>query len=196
MSGFLSSMVDEIGARRTRLRAAFGDRGQAVTEFLVLGGLAIGSIGLVVRDGMVRTAPWGLALPFVFVIGYLLIDARRQRAVPDFKRRLPEINDDLDAKDLKRTLTELRAEQDVDAEDLSRAEAEFRANTEARRLARLDQADTIVGRAYDWPVFLWSFGCALLGAAAFVLAWTAQPHVAPHEEWQPPREAVDVDIAP
>ena len=189
-------MAGEIGARRRRLRAAFGDRGQAFTEFLVLAGLAVGSLGLVVREGMVRTAPWGFALPFVFVIGYLLIDARRQRAVPEFKRRLPEINDDLDAKELKRALTELRAEQDVDAEDLSEAEAKFRANTEARRLARLEQADTIVGRAYDWPVFLWSFGCALLGAAAFVLAWTAHPYVAPQPEWTPPREAVDVDIAP
>jgi len=135
-------MVSEIGARRRRLRASFGDRGQAVTEFLVLAGLAIGSIGLVVRDGMVRTAPWGLALPLVFAIGYFAIEARRQ--------------------------TQIRA--------------------------GADEAKT--GNAYDWIVLLWSFGCALLGAAAFVLAWTAHPAVAPHEDWQPPREAVDVDIAP
>jgi hypothetical protein len=135
-------MLSEIGARRRRLRAAFGDRAQAFTEFLALAGLAIGSIGLVVRDGMVRTAPWGLALPFVFVIGYLAIEARRQ--------------------------------------------AQVRAGA--------DEAKT--SSAYDWIVLLWSFGCALLGAAAFILAWTAHPHVAPHEDWQPPREAVDVDIAP
>jgi hypothetical protein len=142
MSGFLSSMFEEIGARRRRLRASFGDRGQGLIEFLVLAGLAIGSIGLVVRDGMVRTAPWGLALPFVFVIGYLGIEARRQ--------------------------TQIRAGAD----------------------------DAKTSSSYDWIVLLWSFGCALLGAAAFVLAWTVHPYVAPHEEWQPPREAVDVDIAP
>jgi hypothetical protein len=142
MSGFLSSMFDEIGARRRRLRASFGDRGQAFTEFLVLAGLAIGSIGLVVREGMVRTAPWGLVLPIVFVIGYFAIEARRQ--------------------------------------------AQVRAGA--------DQVKT--SSSYDWLVLLWSFGCALLGAAAFVLAWTAHPVVAPHVEWTPPREAVDVDIAP
>jgi hypothetical protein len=91
---------------------------------------------------MIRTAPWGLAVPLAFVIGFLIIDARRQ--------------------------------------------AQLRANAD----------DAKTGSRYDWIVLLWSFACALLGVAAFVLAWTAQPHVAPHEEWQPPREAVDVDIAP
>lgn len=142
MSGFFPSLFAEMGARRRRMRDAFGDRGQGFVEFLVLGGLAIGSIGLIVREGMIRTAPWGLAVPLVFVIGFLIIDARRQ--------------------------TELKANADP-------------AKTTSR---------------YDWIVFLWSFACALLGVAAFVLAWTAQPHVVSHEEWQPPRESVNVDIAP
>ena len=135
-------MFGEIGARRRRMRAAFGDRGQAVAEFLVLGGLLVGSLGLVVRDGMIGAAPWGLALPLVFVIGFLAIEARRQ--------------------------AQIGSEGD-----------------EAKTSAR-----------YDWIVFLWSFGCALLGVAAAVLAWTAQTHTPIQEEWVPPREAVDVDIAP
>ncbi|MBS0386585.1 MAG: hypothetical protein JSS00_14680 [Proteobacteria bacterium] len=142
MNGFLPAMFAEMGARRRRMRAAFGDRGQALVEFLVLGGLAVGSLGLLVREGMVRAAPWGLALPFVFVIGFLIIDARRQARI------------------------ERGADQD---------------KSSAR---------------YDWVVLLWSFGCALLGVAAFVLAWTAQPRVAQQEDWQPPRSAVDVDISP
>jgi hypothetical protein len=142
MNGFLSAMFAEMGARRRRMRAAFGDRGQALVEFLVLGGLAVGSLGLFVREGMIRAAPWGFALPLVFVIGFAAIEARRQG-------------------------------------ETKAAGEEARINTR-----------------YDWIVLLWSFGCALLGVAAFVLAWTAQPHVAPQEDWQPPRETVDVDISP
>lgn len=79
--GFVSAMFAEMGARRRRLRAWFGDRGQALVEFLLLGGLALGSLGLFVRPWMAAAAPWGFALPFVFVAGYLLIEARRQAAV-------------------------------------------------------------------------------------------------------------------
>jgi hypothetical protein len=142
MNGFLPVMFAEMGARRRRMRATFGDRGQALVEFLVLGGLLLGSLGLFVRVGMIRTAPWGFALPLVFVIGFLLIEARRQGA--------------------------LKSATDQDK----------------------------LSTQYDWIALLWSFGCALLGVAAFVLAWTANPHIEPHQDWQPPREAVDVDISP
>ncbi len=76
MGGFFTSMFAEMGARRRRLRAALGDRGQAIVEFLVLGGLAIGSLGLFVREWMPAAAPWGFWLPPIFVIGFLLIEAR------------------------------------------------------------------------------------------------------------------------
>src|SRR6185503_1733454 len=78
MNGFFASLFAEMGARRRRMRAAFGDRGQALVEFLVLGGLLLGSLGLFVREGMADKAAWGFALPPVFVIGFLAIDARRQ----------------------------------------------------------------------------------------------------------------------
>lgn len=74
-------MFAEMGARRRRMRGAFGDRGQALAEFLLLGGLAIGSLGLILRPWMAAAAPWGFALPFVFLAGFLLIDARRQAAI-------------------------------------------------------------------------------------------------------------------
>jgi hypothetical protein len=91
---------------------------------------------------MLQAAWWGLWLPLVFVLGFFLIDARRQKRL--------------------------------------------REGAEA--------AKTSTG--FDWAILLWSFGCALLGAAAFVLAWTAQPRTAPQQDWQPPRETVRVDIAP
>lgn len=78
MGEFFSSLFAEMGARRRRLRSAFGDRGQALVEFLLLGGLAIGSVGLYVRPWMPAAASWGFWLPFVFVIGFLLIETRRQ----------------------------------------------------------------------------------------------------------------------
>lgn len=78
MAGFFSSLFDELGERRRRLRKSIGDRGQALASFAILAGLMLGSIGLFVRTWMVSVAPWGFALPFIFVIGYLAIDWRRQ----------------------------------------------------------------------------------------------------------------------
>lgn len=141
MSGFFSALFNEMGARRRRMRAALGDRGQALAEFLVLGGLLIGSLGLFVRDWMPAAAPWGFSLPVIFLVGFVLLDARRQAVV------------------------------------------------------RRGEAPEKVGPSHDWMVFLWSFACALAGAAAFVIAWSAQPP-APEEEWTPPESAVSVDISP
>jgi hypothetical protein len=81
MGEFFSSLFAEMGARRRRLRSAFGDRGQALIEFLLLGGLAIGSLGLYVRAWMPAAAPWGLGVPLVFALGFLLIEARRQSEI-------------------------------------------------------------------------------------------------------------------
>jgi len=143
MGNFFSAMFEEMGQRRRRLRAAFGDRGQAIFEFLILAGLALGSLGLLVRLWMPAAAPWGFAIPFVFAAGFLLIERRRQRA--------------------------RAADPDSEA----------------------------VRRNYDWAALLWSVGCALAGAAAFVIAWGAEPPPAPEEEiWTPPESSVPVDILP
>jgi hypothetical protein len=143
MSAFFSAMFEEWGARRRRLRAIFGDRGQAIFEFLIMAGLALGSLGLLVRTWMPAAAPWGFSMPFVFIVGFILIELRRQRA-----------------------------------------------------LARVGDSEQI-RRAYDWAALLWSVGCALIGAAAFVIAWSAEPP-APREEdvWTPPENSVPVDISP
>jgi len=154
MGGFLSSLFAEMGARRRRLRAALGDRGQGLVEFLVLGGLAVGSLGLFVRDWMPAAAPWGFALPVVFVLGYILIEARRQASL-----RMADGNSDVD--DEGRTASDRTAS------------------------------------GYDWLVLLWSFACALAGAAAFVIAYTSQPPPNQEEEiWTPPESSVSVDISP
>jgi hypothetical protein len=147
MAGFFSTLLAEQGARRRRLRSSMGDRGQGIIEFLVLGGRVVGSLGLLIEPWMPGAAPWGFALPVVFAIGFLLIEARRQAAA---KRAEAAVND------------EERA-----------------------------------GPNYDWLVLLWSLGCALAGAAAFVIAWSAQP-AANHgdENWQPPAGTVPVDISP
>lgn len=143
MGAFFASLFDEMGARRRRLRALLGDRGQGIAEFLLMGGLLVGSLGLFVRDWMPAAAPWGFALPFVYIAGYLLIDGRRQAG-----------------------------------------------------LAR-SAAPEKVSSGYDWIVLLWSLGCALAGAAAFVIAWTAEPPPPPApDEWAPPETTVPIDIAP
>jgi hypothetical protein len=81
MGGFFTSLFEELGARGKRLRAAFGDRGQAIASFLILAGLMLGSLGLFVREWMIDVAPWGFAAPAVWLVGYVLIDWRRQRAL-------------------------------------------------------------------------------------------------------------------
>src|SRR5690349_12003197 len=132
MSGFFSSLVAEMGARRRRQRQAFGDRGQSVIEFLVLSGLVMGSLGLLLGDWMPAAAPWGFALPFVFVAGFLLIEARRQAALAAFVRSLPERNADMDAEEWARQDAELRANE-RSAVFQEQAKAKFEAEADARR---------------------------------------------------------------
>lgn len=81
MSRFFAGMFEEMGARRRRLRAALGDRGQGIVEFLVLGGVLLGSLGLFVRAWMPAAAPWGFGVPLVFVVGFFLIEFRRQASL-------------------------------------------------------------------------------------------------------------------
>lgn len=190
-------MFAEMGARRKRLRLAMGDRGQAVMEFLVLSGLVAGSLGLLIGDWMPVAAPWGFALPFVFVAGFLLIEARRQAALALFQRRLPEINADLDTQEWARLDAEMRADERsaIYQEDVKE---KFAANVEPRRQYRVENAAQIIAPKYDWAALLWALGCALAGAAAFVIAWTAQPQALEPVEpgWTPPENAVSSDIVP
>lgn len=81
MAGFLTNLFDELGERRRRLRLSLGDRGQALASFAILAGLALGSLGLFLRPWMAGVAPWGFAVPIVFLIGYVIIDWRRQAAL-------------------------------------------------------------------------------------------------------------------
>lgn len=71
-------MFEELGERRRRLRKSLGDRGQALASFAILAGLVLGSLGLYLRPWMINVSAWGFAVPVVFVLGYLLIDWRRQ----------------------------------------------------------------------------------------------------------------------
>lgn len=142
MTAFFESLTSEMTARRRRLRGALGDRGQSLVDFLIMGGILVGSLGLFVRPHyMPAAAPWGFALPFLFVAGYLLIDARRQAGL-------------------------------AKGADPGK-----------------------VAASYDWITVLWSFGCALIGLAAFVIAWTSEPErpVDPLD-WTPPENALEVDI--
>lgn len=81
MAGFFTSLFDELGERRRRLRKSLGDRGQALASFAILAGLVLGSLGLFLRPWMTDVSAWGFAVPAVFVIGYLLIDWRRQQDI-------------------------------------------------------------------------------------------------------------------
>lgn len=189
-------MIVEWGARRKRLRTAFGDRGQALTDFLVMSGLLVGSVGLFVREWMPGAAPWGFALPFVFVIGFVLIEARRQAAVAAFRRGFEENNAKLEAQEWARLDAEMRADE-RSAVFQEQEKAKFDAGADARRQQRLDHPDQIIAPKYDWATLLWGFACALAGALAFVIAWNAEPAAAPADDgWRPPEGAISSDIVP
>jgi hypothetical protein len=154
--GFFHGLFNEFAARRRRLRAALGDRGQGLIEFLVFAGVLVGALGLFVGPWMPAAAPWGFAVPVAFGAGYLLIEARRQRSIAEVAA--PETPD------------------------------------EDGRTA-MDR----VAAGYDWLALGWSLMCALLGAAAFVIAWSAKPpelDKTAFEKWSPPENAVSVDISP
>lgn len=196
MSGFFEAMFAEINLRRRRLRAALGNRGQAIVEFLVLAGLMLGSLGLFVRPWMAGVTPWGFALPFVFIAGFFLIEVRRQRAVHAYRQSLPQTNDALDAQEWAKLLA-ARQERPALFDELAVEEAKFQAKAAERRQARYDNADaTIAAAGYDWGVIMWSLACTLLGVAAFVIAFTSAPPSEEEDIWTPPESAVSVDISP
>jgi hypothetical protein len=147
---------------------------------------------------MLAAAPWGLVLPLLFVAGYLLIEVRRQKAVRAHRHKLLHSNAEEDRRELEAILDKFRGQIDFDEEDLKEARARFEANTDVRWRDRSERADEVIAASgIDWLVLLWSVGCALLGAAAFVIAWTAAPPPPPQEEiWTPPENTVSVDISP
>lgn len=138
---FWSEMASELGARRKRLRKAVGDRGQGLFEMLLLGLPLLGSLGLFLHPWMPGAAPWGFALPFLLVLGYLLLDVRRQG-----------------------------------------------------QLARGDDQDA-VRKSHDRMAFGLVFLCMAASAAAFAIGLAAAPQE-DGPDWQPPPDAVSVDIEP
>jgi hypothetical protein len=75
MGAFLSSLFSEFAARRARLHAAFGDRTASLVEFLLFGGVIMGCLAAVL--GEMR----GLGPLVALILGYVLLDASRQRAL-------------------------------------------------------------------------------------------------------------------
>lgn len=197
MAGFFTNLFDELGERRRRLRKSLGDRGQALASFAILAGLMLGSLGLYLRPWMIDVAAWGFAVPVVFLVGYLLIEWRRQIAVQQYKARLPALNAEMDAQELASLRQAMREDPDFDPEDVVEVEERFRADAQRRASERMDQANaTVAASGYDWTARLFAFACALAGAAAFVIAFTSEPPAPQIEEWTPPDSAVSVDISP
>ena len=75
MGAFLASLFSEFGARRERMRAAFGDRTTSLIEFMFLGGVVMGLIAVWLGE------PRGAAPLVALVAGYILLDVSRQRAL-------------------------------------------------------------------------------------------------------------------
>ena len=184
MGGFLSRMLEEMGARRRRLRQQFGERGQGLVEFATFGGLALGSLGLLLAPWMPAAAPWGFALPVVFLLGFVLIERRRQRQAAFGGIEVSEAAKEDEEVELRNTLRKKQIDDPTFTDvDSAQFETQFRAERRQSRLAVRT----------DWTVLLWSLACAVAGVAAFVIAWTARP-AGPEDNWQPPASAIDSEI--
>jgi len=81
MLGFLSSLAGEFAARRRRLRKAIGDGRASLFEFVLLAGLVIGVAAPSFAPAAFLGRSFGPLLPVLAVLGYLAIDAGRQRAL-------------------------------------------------------------------------------------------------------------------
>ncbi len=81
MKRFLAALMEELAARRRRMRELLGDRGAAFAEFLILAGILAGSLGLFIAEWMAGAAPWGFGVPVAFALGFVLIEARRQAQI-------------------------------------------------------------------------------------------------------------------
>lgn len=190
MNDFISNMFEEMAARRRRLRESFGDRGQSLVEFLVFGGIVTGSLGLLIGPWMVSAAPWGFAIPPVFLAGYMLIERWRQRQVANEAPVLSPADQEAEEDALRRMLREARAD------DPSFSDEDRRALEERFRVSALERRRLRVGVRTDWAALLWGLACAIAGVAAFVIAWGARPAPPPavDDEWRPPASAVDSDM--
>lgn len=78
---FWSSLGDELGERRRRLRRALKPWRAGLLEFLFLAGFILGLAAPLVHGA--AALPWwtGLLPPLVFLVAYALVDAARQRAL-------------------------------------------------------------------------------------------------------------------
>jgi len=139
---FWGNLFTELGARRKRLRESFGERGQSVFELALLSALVLGTVGLLLHPWMASAAPWGFALPVLLPLGYIALDARRQRA--------------------------LAAGQDEDA----------------------------VRKSHDRLALIFVSLIIVAGVGAFAYALASEPPAPPQPDpgWQPPEDAVSVDM--
>jgi hypothetical protein len=81
MGEFLSAFIDEALARRRRIASTIGPLAQGLFDLALLGGVVIGSLGLFSFPWMPEAAPWGFAIPVIYLAGHLLLDARRQASL-------------------------------------------------------------------------------------------------------------------
>lgn len=79
---FLGQLAAEFAARRRRVRGAIGDRRASLFEFAILAGLFMGVVSPAFGPKAFAGAFYAPLLPVALVVGYLVIEAARQR-VPD-----------------------------------------------------------------------------------------------------------------
>jgi hypothetical protein len=79
--GFWGTWGAELTAQRMNLRKRLNESRASLIEFGLLGCLILGSVGLLVPERGFAVAPWGVAIPFVYMVGMIVAELIRQRAL-------------------------------------------------------------------------------------------------------------------
>lgn len=78
---FLSTWLSELGQQRMNLRKRLNESRASLIEFGQLACLMLGSLGLLVPERGFAVAPWGFAIPIVYLVAMVGVEIVRQRAI-------------------------------------------------------------------------------------------------------------------
>jgi hypothetical protein len=78
---FFGTWISELGRQRMNLRKRLNESRASLIEFGLLTCLMLGSIGLLVPERGFAAAPWGVAIPIMYLAAMAVVEIVRQRAI-------------------------------------------------------------------------------------------------------------------
>lgn len=78
---FFSTWTSELLAQRMNLRRRLNESRASLIEFCAFVFVMLGSVGLIVPKRGFEVAPWGLAIPVLYLVAMLVVELIRQNAL-------------------------------------------------------------------------------------------------------------------